>query len=287
LTTGTDLKKIHISERILHYNDQGKGQPVIFVHGTLDDYRSWQFQIGPFSENYHVISYSRRFAYPNKKVGNVAAENTIEYNASDLAELIRKLDLAPVHLVGNSYGGFTALYCACRHPELVKTLVFGEPAIFPFLEKSPRKTDVELLQAFKIRAKGPSDDAFNRKDVEKAARVFLDGITGKQNIFDQYPEPVKKIIMDNAETLQGELESLMSTSFSVGDVKQISLPTLLVKAEHSPTFFHRIVEILSENIPNSEQITIPDVNHDDLGTASKPDLYNARVMEFLAKHNSL
>ena len=95
-------KIIEIGGRQLYYVDQGEEgqQPIIFIHGGLDDYRCWQFQIDSFSKKYRAISYSRRFAYPNKWIGNVVTDNTIEENAKDLAELIRKLDLAPAHLVG-------------------------------------------------------------------------------------------------------------------------------------------------------------------------------------------
>lgn len=274
---------IQIDERQLYYIEQGKGQPVIFIHGSINDYRSWQFQTEPFSKKYHVISYSRRFAYPNNGVGDLVADNTIEANAADLAELIRKLDLAPAHLVGHSYGAFTALYCAYRNPELVKTLVLGEPPILPFLAKSHQRDDVKLLQAFRDNAKKPAEEAFNRGDVEKAVRDFLDGVMGKQNFFDQIPEQARKLIMDNARTLQGEMESGMPPSFTVEDVKQISIPTLLVKGGFSPRFLHRIIDILSQNMPNADQVTIPGVTH-DLGRMTKPDIFNTKVMEFLAKH---
>src|ERR671915_255326 len=155
-------KIIEIGGRQLHYVDQGEeGQSpvIIFIHGGLDDYRCWQFQVDSFSsKKYRAISYSRRFAYPNKWIGNVAQDNTIEENAKDLAELIRKLDVAPAHLVGASYGAYTALYCASKNPELAKTMVLNEPPIFEFLAKSPIKEDVELLQRFITRVQRPSED---------------------------------------------------------------------------------------------------------------------------------
>ena len=85
-------KIIEIGGRQLYYVDQGEEgqQPIIFIHGGLDDYRCWQFQIDSFSKKYRAISYSRRFAYPNKWIGNVVTDNTIEENAKDLAELIRE-----------------------------------------------------------------------------------------------------------------------------------------------------------------------------------------------------
>ncbi len=281
-----NLKNIEINGRQLHYVDQGEGQPpVIFIHGGINDYRSWQFQIEPFAKNHRVISYSRRFAYPNKQAGNIATESSIEGNTSDLAELIRKLDLSSAHLVGHSYGAFTALYCAYRNPDLVKTLVLGEPPVLPFLAKSHLIDDLELLSGFRDNAQKAAIEAFERGDAEKAVRAFVDGVMGKQNVFDQIPEQTRRLMMDNAETLQGELESGMPTSFTVEEAKHISTPTLLVKGELSPRFFHRIIDILSDNMPNNEQVTIPGVTH-DLGRMTKPDIFNTKVMQFLAKHDS-
>jgi non-heme chloroperoxidase len=281
-----NLKNIEINGRQLHYVEQGEGQqpPVIFIHGGLDDYRCWQFQIDSFSSKYRAISYSRRFAYPNKGIGNVAQDNTIEANAKDLAELIRKLDLAPAHLVGASYGAFIALYCVSKNPDLAKTMVLNEPPIFEFLARSPIKEDVELVQRFRTRVQSPTQNASRVGDFKKAAQVAIDGIMEIENFFGQLPEEGKQSLIDNAETLESELESSMSTSFTTEDVKQITttIPTLLVKGELSPKYFLRIVDILSDNMPNSEQIVIPNVSHDDFKSGN---IFSLKVMEFFARHN--
>jgi non-heme chloroperoxidase len=279
-------KSIEINGRQLHYIEQGEGnQPtIIFIHGGLDDYRCWQFQINSFSKKYHTISYSRRFAYPNKWVGNVAQDNTVEDNAKDLAELIRKLDLAPAHLVGASYGAFITLYFASRNPGLAKTLVLNEPPIFQFLGRSPIKEDVELLQRFITRVQRPSQDACKRGDFGKGVQVFMDAIMNMENFFEKLPEEVKEYLMDNAKSLESELESAMSTSFTIEDVKQITtIPTLQVKGELSPKLFLRIVEILTGTMPNNtEQIVIPNVSHDDFKSGN---FFTSKVMEFFARHN--
>jgi non-heme chloroperoxidase len=279
-----NLKNIEINGRQLHYVDQEDQQPaIIFIHGGLDDYRCWQFQMDTFSKKYRTISYSRRFAYPNKWIGNVVTDNTIEDNAKDLAELIRKLDLAPAHLVGASYGAFITLYCASRNPELAKTLVLNEPPILPFLARSHQKDDVELLQRFRTRVQSPTEDAFKRGDFQKAAQTFIDRVMDIENFFDQLPEEDKQYLMDNAKSLEGELESAQPSSFTIEDVKQITtIPTLLVKGELSPKYFLRIIDILSDNMPNSEQIVIPNVSHDSVKFSN---IFSSKVMEFFARHN--
>jgi non-heme chloroperoxidase len=282
-----NLKNIEINGRQLHYIEQGgDGQqpPVIFIHGGLDDYRCWQFQVDSFSRKYHTISYSRRFAYPNRWMGNVARDNTVEDNAKDLAQLMRKLDLAPAHLVGASYGAFIALYCVSKNPELAKTMVLNEPPIFEFLARNPIKEDVELLQRFITLVQRPSQDAFKRGDFEKGVQIFMDAIMNMENFFEKLPEEVKEYLLDNAKSLESELESALSTSFTSEDVKQITtIPTLLVKGELSPKLFLRISDILSENMPNNtEQIVIPNVSHDDFKLGN---IFTSKVMQFFARHD--
>jgi len=60
------MKQIKINGAELNYTDHGSGEPVVFVHGVLEDYRTWEAQADRFSKNYRVITYSRRFNFPNK-----------------------------------------------------------------------------------------------------------------------------------------------------------------------------------------------------------------------------
>jgi non-heme chloroperoxidase len=184
-----NVKNIEINGRQLHYVEQGEGQQrpaIIFIHGGLDDYRCWQYQMDSFSRKYRAISYSRRFAYPNKWIGNVAQDNTIEENAKDLAELIRKLDIAPVHLVGASYGAYIALYCTSKNPELAKTMVLNEPPILSFLAGSHRNEDVELLHGVRIHIQSPTEKAFKRGDFERAAQIFINRVMAIENFLNSF-----------------------------------------------------------------------------------------------------
>jgi pimeloyl-ACP methyl ester carboxylesterase len=201
-----------------------------------------------------------------------------------LAELIRKLDLAPAHLVGASYGAYIALYCTSKNPELAKTMVLNEPPIMQFLARSSIKEDAELLQRFRTRVLSPTQNASRVRDFRKAAQVAIDGIMEIENYFGQLPEEGKQFLIDNAKSLKSELESTISTSYTMEDVKQLTtIPTLLVKGELSPKYFLRIIDILSENMPNNtEQIIIPNVSHDDFKSGT---FFTSKVMDFFARHN--
>jgi pimeloyl-ACP methyl ester carboxylesterase len=185
--------------------------------------------------------------------------------------------------VGASYGAYIALYCASKNPDLAKTMILNEPPIVSFLARSHLREDVELLQTFRTSVQSPTEDAFKRGDFKKAAQIFINRITDIENFFEQLSEEDKRLLMDNARSLEGELEYAQPPSFSVEDVKGMAIPTLLVKGELSPKFFHRISDILSDNMPNNtEQIVIPNVSHDGVKFTN---MFSSKVMEFFARHS--
>jgi pimeloyl-ACP methyl ester carboxylesterase len=285
---GASLKTVDVNGTQLHYMEFGQNnkQSVIFTPAAFTDYRVWQFQVEPFSHHYRVITYSRRHSYPNEMEENFhfTAENSgIHQYAHDLAELIRKLNLTPVHLVGHSDGAFVTLYCACKNPSLVKSLVLGEPAVLPILASSQLEEDRKMFQDFWENAIKPAAEAFRRGEFENGTRIFMDGAMSK-GYFDQLPKPIRESMMDNAKAFLKQAENPMPMDFNIEELQKISsLPTLFVKGELSPKFLHRIVDILAQQLPKSEQVTIQGVTH-DLGRANEADLFNSKVIEFLARN---
>jgi non-heme chloroperoxidase len=253
----------------------------------LSDFREWQFQIDKFAQCYHVISYSRRYAYPNQWIGNGDDNdnNTIPNNVADLVELIiKRLNLGPAHIVGHSYGAFIALYLAFEHPDLVRTLVLGEPPVISLLKGNPQyyTKDVDMIRenAFKHSL---VQEAIRRGETEKAVRIFLDGVNGKEGFFYQVPSQARAMIMDNVKSLGGELTSI-SQRFTFEDAQRVTVPTLLVKGEQSPKFLHHIIDILASSLPNNELTTIPEESY-ELGRMEKPEVFNTSVLEFLSKYS--
>ena len=236
----------------------------------MNDFRIWQFQIESFAQKFHVVSYSRRYAYPNQWPGD-GEDNNLTNNATDLAELIiKRLDLGPAHLVGH-IGALTALYMAYQHPELVGTLVLGEPPVISLLDTNSRYSK----DVYAIREN--VQDAILRGDMERAVRIFLDGV--KEGFFYQLPYYARAVLMDNVKSLGGELASV-SQRFTLEDTQKVTIPTLLVKGELSPKFLHQIIAILASCMPNSEELIIPGESH-NLGI-EKPQAFNPPVLEFLS-----
>jgi pimeloyl-ACP methyl ester carboxylesterase len=119
------VKKVTINGTGLTYIEDGKGEPVVFVHGAMFDWRAWE-GLRPFiAQKYRFVSYSRRYHYPNAWTDD-GQSYTMSQHVEDLAAFIRTLNVGRVHLVGHSWGGIVAGIMALKYPELVQSLVLSE-----------------------------------------------------------------------------------------------------------------------------------------------------------------
>ncbi len=118
----------------LYYEDHGRGEPVVLVHGWPLSSKSWEKQVPVLLDaGYRVVAYDRR------GFGN-SSKPTFGYDydtlAEDLHTLMTELDLAGATLVGFSMGGGeVARYLGTYGSDRVDKAVFIS-AIPPFLLKT-------------------------------------------------------------------------------------------------------------------------------------------------------
>lgn len=275
MTSGLQTKTVHVNGVDLAYVEQGTGDAVVFVHGGVTDYRSWALQIEPFAQHYRVIAFSRRYHFPNP-----GADQTSDYRAAehrdDLAALIQVLRLQPAHLVASSYGAYIALLLALSRPQLVRSLVLGEPPV-PFL------FGPEAIKAMTEQVE-PSRQAFERGDSEQAVRVFLDSVVGPGG-FDRFPPAARQMILDNAPEFRLEVNSAPDhyfMAFSCADLGNVQAPTLLLTGAESPSFLHQMTDALERCLPTTERATVAQASH---GMHNQnPHAYNETVLSFLGRH---
>lgn len=275
-----EVKSIFINGDSIHYIDIGKGDPVVFVHGTLGDYRTWGAQIDEFAKNHRIIAYSRRFAYPNKQMINDSADYTVIPHARDLAEFIKALNLGQVHLVGHSYGAFTALLTAIDHPELVRSLTLGEPPIMPLLQNVPGGDT--MVNNFITKAIIPAANAFKNNNNEKAVTIFLSGVIGDSLFFLKLPQQGRDIMMDNTLELRGSVFTKnLFPLITCDDLKKIKAPVLLLTGDRSPPFFISITNELNRCLSNKEHEILPNSSHGL--EIENPAEFNKTVLGFIDK----
>lgn len=105
----------------LYYQSLGEGQEtVLFSHGYLMDHRMFDGQISVLKNSFRCISYDHR-GHGQSEVTQSGYE--LDNLVDDAIALIEELNLAPVHFVGMSTGGFIGMRIAIKRPQLLKSLV--------------------------------------------------------------------------------------------------------------------------------------------------------------------
>ena len=101
----------------LAYNDRGHGEPVLFIAGQGGVGRTWDVhQVPAFrAAGYRVITFDNRGVGATANADGFTAATMV----ADTAELIERLDAAPVRLVAVSMGSYIAQELMLAHPELV------------------------------------------------------------------------------------------------------------------------------------------------------------------------
>jgi non-heme chloroperoxidase len=268
--------KILVNGIELHYISEGVGEPLILLHGGQGDYRAWEPQISELAKYFRVISYSRRYNFPNQNP-QTAVDHSANVEAADLEALIRALRLGRVHLVGTSMGAATALTLAVEHPHMVRSLVIAEPPILAWARDF--KDGGALYDDFMRRIQDPAREAFAAGDDKAAMRYFVDGFTAPGR-FDSQPPEAQAAIMQNSEFFK-----MMTRSHNpYPDLSRIRLralrmPVLVITGEKTVEIHRRIDEELSRLIPRARSATIPNAGHGS--PRENPGAFTEVVINFL------
>ena len=123
----------------LHYQEAGKGYPVVCIHGAgpgASAESNFRLNVGPFSEKFHVVLWDMPQYGKSDKV--VLTEPRLKYNARILNGFMSTIGVDRAHIVGNSMGGQVGLKLGLDFPErLSRIVVIGSTPMTPIFAPFP------------------------------------------------------------------------------------------------------------------------------------------------------
>src|SRR5450432_2113238 len=152
----------------------GRGPPLICVHGTLGDFRTWSAVMGPLSKTRRVISLSLRRFFPEHWEG-VGDDYLMAQHVGAVIGFIEKIGGGSVDLMGHSRGGHISFRVAEQRPELLRKLILAEPGgeldatLDPAAKPGPSPLAARIAAAAEKIASG---------DIEGGLTFFFDAIEG-------------------------------------------------------------------------------------------------------------
>ena len=257
------------------YLGVGEGPPLVCVHGTLGDFRTWSAVLGPLSKRHRVISVSLRRFFPEHWDG-VGDDYLMSQHVADVIGFIEQLDARPVDLMGHSRGGHLSFRVAQQRPELLRRLVLAEPG---------GELDATLDPA--AATAGPSQrsarfvaaaDKVAHGDIDGALELFFDTIDG-EGAWARLPAAPRQQLRDNATTLIGQVGE-SRRPYSRADAHSIRTPTLFIGGADTKGALPAVLRALAAEVCGARTAIIPGTRHWMFEQA--PQEFSRIVLEFLA-----
>ncbi len=262
----------------LHVEDSGgSGRPVVLIHGWPLSGAAWGHQVPALvAAGYRVITYDRRGFGRSDTSGR---RYDYDQLSDDLADLLERLDLQQVTLVGFSMGGGEVARYPARHgQQRLRSLVFAA-AVPPCLLQGPDNPDGPLT---------PERAATKERELRASREHYFDAFT--RSFFStadgmKVPEAERQAALrichqsDQAAAL-GCMHAFSTTDFRP-DLAQISVPVLVLHGDGDQTVplagsgarTHRA-------IPGSRLVVLADAPHGC--NVSHAEEFNRALLGFLA-----
>ncbi|WP_243368963.1 alpha/beta fold hydrolase [Microvirga solisilvae] len=145
----------------IFYKDWGSGQPILFSHGWPLTADAWDAQMLFFGDKgYRVIAHDRR---SHGRSDQTWDGNHMDQYADDLAELIEKLDLKDLIMIGHSTGGGEVAHYLGRHGtgRVAKVVLVGAvPPLMLKTDANPEGTPRDVFDGIRKNTAGDRSQFF-------------------------------------------------------------------------------------------------------------------------------
>lgn len=276
-TEAMPVKQLRVNETDLAYVEQGTGTPVVFVHGASGDWRTWDGLRTDIAASHRFISMSRRYHYPNAWTDD-GKNYTFDQQIEDVAGFIRGLNVGKVHLVGNSYSGRLAGFLAVKYPELLRSVVLGEPSL-----AAPSTADGKAAVAAYAKDLAQASAVAKGGDNRQAAILVANAVLGDQDGFKKLSPVRQQRWLDNATTMAPMFGGRPSAPVSCEQLKNLKVPALVVRGERTrANFVFGHDALLGCLPPSTSAAVIPGAAH--LWPIDNPSGAAAAILSFITKH---
>lgn len=233
------------------YVASGSGEALLFVHGSLCDYRYWDSQTDALSQHFSCFSVSLSHYWPVDEAGALGAFSW-QLHAAELAEFIRAMNLGPVHLVGHSRGACVAFNLARAYPELVKTLTLADPA-------GPLETGAAPLPPSAEAVRTRVAELIEAGELDAGLELFVDSVS-MPGIWRKSPASFRTMAIANAATLPKQFRDPLPAYTRAG-AAELRCRTLLLAGERSPRMYRDNVDHLAGWMAHVDKRSMAGASH--------------------------
>lgn len=271
-----------VNEIKLSYQMEGKGFPLILIHGYGATKEIWKPQMADLSKHFKVIAYDIRGLGKSDRPDYLY---TMDHLVEDLRGLMDFLKISKAHVGGRSLGGMIAQNFVLKYPKRVEKLILittnmGMPdeKVVDMMVESSVKEGEELQsnpeEGFWNKARLLYHRSFLKK-LKQDPNYVIHGIGSLEELrSNELQDPPTAADLKN-------LGNAMKTHDTSKRIKEIQHDTLLIAAANDRLTPKSVMVKMDELLPNSQLEIIEKSGH--YVTVSRANEVNYLILNFLSK----
>jgi pimeloyl-ACP methyl ester carboxylesterase len=272
------MKTTHVNGIEFAYDDQGQGEPVLFIHGAI-----WADFLRPLAEQ-PAFSGFQRIRYHRRGYGESGGPaGGFDMQAADIVALLDHLQVDQAHLVGHSEGAMIALELAASHPDRVRSLALLEPLPSGSWLAGSDFADLQgvLGPAFEAMA-----GRFQAGDVVGAFDALFEptGLDWRVAAEAAGPGVLDQGIRDAASFVEGEASALVEWNYGVEEASAIDGPVLSWGAGSENPVNPATRAFIDELFPRREEVILERGDH--FSVTTDPAAVAGPIAEFVSRHSA-
>ena len=228
----------------IYIGDEGKGFPLVLIHGFLGSSKMWGPQIDFFKKNFRVIT-------PDLpgfgKSTHIKSHDSIISLANLILDCLKDKQINKFHLLGHSMGGMIVQEMAKIYGDKISKLIFYSTG--PIGE-----------MPYRFETMDESRDNLKKIGLESTARNIAKTwfiLSEKAKYFDLCIQVGKETTVDAVDNALIAMKEYNGTN----NLKFIKNETLIIWGEKDKSYNYKQIQTLKENISNSSLVIFKECAH--------------------------
>ncbi|MEK5254644.1 alpha/beta hydrolase [Paenibacillus sp. FSL F4-0125] len=234
--------------RFYYEDDEGDGEPFIFLHGLGGDVNQ---TFGVMKQSSHIRRISLDFRGHGKTVSFGHAEDfSFKQFAEDVIALTKHLHLKSFNIGGISTGAGVSLHLALRYTSSVNKLIVSRPA---WEDKPQEKWVREAFAKIHDELQGTDPLTAQKRYENSEVYTSINSVSSYagESLLGQFKYPYVKETSMKFVKLPQDCPNDDREAW-----KNLKMPTLILASQHDPIHPYAYGRLLSDYIPNNHFIEI-------------------------------
>ena len=243
----------------LYYEERGKGEPLLLLHGHSLDGHMWDEQWKPLSRHFRLI----RLDFRGYGRSSEQREDLQFCHVDDVVTLMDSLHIQRAHVVGLSMGAFVAGDMLAMYPERLLTCTLASGGI--------------------RSSKGPSEPMDSAESAKRDSEIAVLKAKGVDQMKSEWIEQLMSSGGSHRERMRKPLTQMIQAwsawqPFHLKQRGQVDVPVLCIRGANELKGKHsRPAEL--KYTKNGHFVVIEDCGH--MLNMERPNEFNRSILEFI------